>query len=104
MIDKDLKIKANLFQKLRNNNIINAKQIINITYEQGKRLKLTREEDKMLTELCYHLTEKRNNENVRIGAKFTLVIGNLQQETSSGNYNKKEGGRTRCRKTYTIDY
>ena len=61
MIDKDLKIKANLFQKLRNNNIINAKQIINITYEQGKRLKLTREEDKMLTELCYHLTEKRNN-------------------------------------------
>ena len=62
MIDKDLKIKANLFQKLRNNNIINAKQIINITYEQGKRLKLTREEDKMLTELCYHLTEKRNNE------------------------------------------
>ena len=32
MIDKDLKIKANLFQKLRNNNIINAKQIINITY------------------------------------------------------------------------
>ena len=33
MIDKDLKIKANLFQKLRNNNIINAKQIINITYE-----------------------------------------------------------------------
>lgn len=62
MLDKDLKIKANLFQKLRNNNIINAKQIINITYEQGKRLKLTREEDKMLTELCYHLTEKRNNE------------------------------------------
>lgn len=24
MIDKDLKIKANLFQKLRNNNIINV--------------------------------------------------------------------------------
>lgn len=62
MLDKDLKIKVNLFQKLRNNNIINSKQILNITYEQGKRLKLTREEDKMLTELCYHLTDKKNNE------------------------------------------
>lgn len=62
MLDKDLKIKASLFQKLRDNNIINSKQIINITYEQGKRLKLTREEDKMLTELCYHLTDKKNNE------------------------------------------
>ena len=62
MLDKDIKIKANLFQKLRDNNIINSKQIINITYEQGKRLKLTKEEDKMLTELCYYLSEKRNNE------------------------------------------
>lgn len=62
MLDKDLKIKVNLFQKLRNNNILNSKQIINITYEQGKKLKLTREEDKMLTELCYYLTDKKNNE------------------------------------------
>lgn len=62
MLDKDLKIKASLFQKLRNNNIINSKQIINITYEQGKRLKLTREEDKMLTELCYCLTKKNSQE------------------------------------------
>lgn len=62
MLDKDLKIKVNLFQKLRNNNILNSKQIINITYEQGKKLKLTREEDKMLTELCYHLTDKKNSE------------------------------------------
>lgn len=62
MLDKDIKIKANLFQKLRNNNIVNAKQIINITYEQGKKLKLTREEDKLLTELCYHLSDKRNSE------------------------------------------
>lgn len=62
MLDKDIKIKANLFQKLRDNNIINSKQIINITYEQGKRLKLTKEEDKMLTELCYYLSEKHNNE------------------------------------------
>ena len=53
---------SNTNRDIINNNIINAKQIINITYEQGKRLKLTREEDKMLTELCYHLTEKRNNE------------------------------------------
>ncbi len=62
MLDKDLKIKANLFQKLRNNNITNSKQILNITYEQGKGLKLTREEDKMLTELCYHISNKKNNE------------------------------------------
>jgi hypothetical protein len=62
LLDKDLKIKANLFQKLRDNNIFNSKQIINITYEQGKRLKLTREEDKMLTELCYYLSDKRNSE------------------------------------------
>lgn len=62
MIDKDLKIKTNLFQKLRNHNIINSKQIINITYEQGKRLKLTREEDKMLTELCCFISDKKNNE------------------------------------------
>lgn len=62
MIDKDLKVKASLFQKLRNNKIYNSKQIINISYEQGKRLKLTREEDKMLTELCYYIGDKRNNE------------------------------------------
>lgn len=62
MIDKDLKVKASLFQKLRNNKIYNSKQIINISYEQGKRLKLTREEDKMLTELCYYISDKRNNE------------------------------------------
>lgn len=62
MIDKDLKVKASLFQKLRNNKIYNSKQIINISYEQGKRLKLTREEDKMLTELCYHISDKRNSE------------------------------------------
>ncbi len=62
MLDKDIKIKANLFQKLRNNNIVNTKQIINITYEQGKKLKLTREEDNLLTELCCHLSDKRNSE------------------------------------------
>jgi hypothetical protein len=62
MIDKDLKVKVSLFQKLRNNKIYNSKQIINISYEQGKRLKLTREEDKMLTELCYYISDKHNNE------------------------------------------
>ena len=62
MIDKDLKVKASLFQKLRNNKVYNSKQIINISYEQGKRLKLTREEDKMLTELCYYISDKHNNE------------------------------------------
>lgn len=62
MIDKDLKVKVSLFQKLRNNKIYNSKQIINITYEQGKKLKLTREEDKMLTELCYYISDKRNSE------------------------------------------
>lgn len=62
MIDKDLKVKVSLLQKLRNNKIYNSKQIINISYEQGKRLKLTREEDKMLTELCYHISDKHNSE------------------------------------------
>ena len=45
---------------------------------------------KKITNIQY-ITEKRNNENVRIGAKFTLVIGNLQQETSSGNYRDYSG-------------
>ena len=36
MLDKDLKIKASLFQKLRNNNIINSKQIINILMSKEK--------------------------------------------------------------------
>ena len=45
MLDKDIKIKANLIQKLRNNNIYNEKQLINMTYEQGKKLKLTQGED-----------------------------------------------------------
>lgn len=62
MLDKDIKIKANLIQKLRSNNIYNEKQLINMTYEQGKKLKLTQGEDEMLTKLCKHLAEKGKSE------------------------------------------
>ena len=77
MLDRDLRIKASLFQKLRDNNIINSKQIINITYEQGKRLKLTREEDKMLTELCYFISEKHNNE-------IEFIIKEMEEKQNGG--------------------
>lgn len=62
MLDKDLKIKLSLFQKLRDNNLYSARQIKSITYEQGKKLNLTKEEDEILTKLCMHLADKKSSE------------------------------------------
>lgn len=51
MIDKDLKLKMNLIQKLRNNKIY--------TDNQGKKLKLTENEDKLLSEMCVYIGEHK---------------------------------------------
>ena len=59
MIDKDLKLKMNLIQKLRNNKIYTDKEILNITYNQGKNLKLTENEDKLLSEMCVYIGENK---------------------------------------------
>lgn len=59
MIDKDLKLKMNLIQKLRNNKIYTDKEILNITYNQGKQLKLTENEDKLLFEMCVYIGENK---------------------------------------------
>lgn len=59
LIDKDLKLKMNLIQKLRNNKIYTDKEILNITYNQGKKLKLTENEDKLLFEMCVYIGEHK---------------------------------------------
>lgn len=59
MIDKDLKLKMNLIQKLRNNKIYTDKEILNITYNQGKQLKLTENEEKLLFEMCVYIGENK---------------------------------------------
>lgn len=59
MLEKDLKIKIQLIQKLKENNILNEKQVLNISYEQGKKLKLTQAEDQMLSEICKYIADNR---------------------------------------------
>lgn len=78
MLDKDIKIKANLLQKLRNNKIFTEKQVINITYKQGKSLKLSQAEDEVLNNFCLYLSENKKSQL----AFFTKLDG--EEENTNG--------------------
>ena len=59
-LDENIKKKMNFLQKLKNNNIVDEKQIVSINYIDGKKLKLNAEEDIFLLQLSECIKNKES--------------------------------------------
>lgn len=75
-LDDNIKKKMIFLQKLKNNNIVDERQVVSINYIDGKKLKLNAEEDIFLLQLSeciknkqsilkFLLEEQKGNENER---------------------------------------
>ena len=59
-LDDNIKKKMNFLQKLKNNNIIDERQVVSINYIEGKKLKLNTEEDIFLLQLSECIKNKQS--------------------------------------------
>ena len=59
-LDDDIKKKMNFLQKLKNNNIVDERQVVSINYIEGKKLKLNAEEDVFLLQLSECIKNKQS--------------------------------------------
>ena len=59
-LDDNIKKKMNFLQKLKNNNIVDERQVVSINYIEGKKLKLNAEEDIFLLQLSECIKNKQS--------------------------------------------
>ncbi|MBQ3408107.1 MAG: hypothetical protein IJH12_02740 [Clostridia bacterium] len=59
-LDDNIKKKMNFLQKLKNNNIVDERQVVSINYIDGKKLKLNAEEDIFLLQLSECIKNKQS--------------------------------------------
>ena len=59
-LDDNTKKKMNFLQKLKNNNIVDERQVVSINYIDGKKLKLNAEEDVFLLQLSECIKNKQS--------------------------------------------
>ena len=59
-LDDNIKKKMIFLQKLKNNNIVDERQVVSINYIDGKKLKLNAEEDIFLLQLSECIKNKQS--------------------------------------------
>lgn len=83
-LSKEIISKVNFIQKLKEHNLTNEKDLINISYINFYKLNFTQSETRLFNELLQYLKENKNN-NI-----YTFIFNNGKEDNENGNENEKK--------------
>ena len=83
-LSKEIINKVNFIQKLKEHNLTNEKDLINISYINFYKLNFTQSETRLFNELLQYLKENKNN-NI-----YTFIFNNGKEDNENGNENEKK--------------